>query len=414
MMSDGGNSLDNQQGTHWQIAIPVTSTPTVSSPASGATVYSYTSMTGTLTSATASSTVLVYWDGAKVPKKYTATTGAWTIPLSGLAVGTHTYVVAGGSGWSPGPTVSGTITIAAANRIGGVNRYDTGVLIAQSIFPHGGPIPVLYIANGLNYPDGLSAAPAVAKQGGAMLLTSPTSLPTEVRDEIETLAPERIVVVGGTPSVSAAEYNELATLVADPSDITREGGSTRYGTSQEIASAFSGHIDTIFLANGGNFPDALSESAAAAKEGSPVILVPGTKSQLDDTTLSLIASFTPTTVVIAGSSASVSTGIQNQLAALYTVERLGGADRYQTAHLINSTFFPSATVAIMATGAGFPDALAGGVIAAANSAPLMVVPPKCVEPYDLADLVSAGVTSVTLLGGTPSLSAAVANFTACT
>jgi putative cell wall-binding protein len=413
------DSVNGQQGAHWQLGVQVTSIPTVTSPASGATEYSYSSMSGTLTNATSSSTALLYLDGSVTPfRKVTAVSGSWTMPLTGIAVGTHSYVLAGGSGWSPGPSVFGTFTIAAADRIGGADRYQVAVNMAQQEFPSGGPIPVLYIADGLNYPDGLSAAPAAAHLGGTLLLTAPTAMASEVVAEVNTLQPTQIFVAGGTGSVSASVFNKLTTMAgAWGGTVTRDGGATRYQSSQSVAESsfpMGTHLDKIFIANGGNFPDALSESGAAAEQGSPVVLVPGTTRALDATTIALMQSYTPSEIVIAGGAASVSTAIQNQLTGLFpTVIRLGGADRYQVSNLINTTFFPTTANAYFANGGNFPDALGGGVLAASVHAPLTVTPSTCMEPYDITALVNWGTTHVTLLGGTASQSPAVAVFTPC-
>jgi putative cell wall-binding protein len=97
----------------------------------------------------------------------------------------------------------------------------------------------------------------------------------------------------------------------------------------------------------------------------------------------------------------------------YTVLRLGGVDRYQVSNLINTTFFSTTSNAYFANGGNFPDALGGGVLAAAMGAPLTVTPTACMEPYDVTALTNWGTTSVTLIGGTASLSNAVGDFTPC-
>ena len=58
------------------------------------------------------------------------------------------------------------------DRLAGANRFETSVLISQELFPTGAPVqaPVLYIANGRNYPDALSAGPAASHLGGGLLL----------------------------------------------------------------------------------------------------------------------------------------------------------------------------------------------------------------------------------------------------
>ncbi len=422
--SGNTNSVLGQQGTRWQLAVQVASTVSLTAPASGSTVYSFSKMTGTITSAVPTSTALLYLDGSTTPwRRVAASSGSFSIPLTGMPVGMHTYKLAAGLGWSPGATVSGTITIGVAGRIGGIDRYQVAVNMAQQEFPLGGPIPVLYVANGLNYPDGLSAAPAAAFQHGTLLLTDPSAVPSNVMDEVKALKPAKLEVAGGTGSVSDAVLNSLIAAAANPTTgwpmtVHRDGGLTRYESSQSVAmSAFpASHIDKVFIANGGNFPDALSETGAAAKNGSPVLLVPGDMSSLDHATIHLIQGWSPSEIVIAGGTASVSPGIETQLHSQFpgaTVIRLGGIDRYVVSNLINTTFFSSSANAYFANGGNFPDALGGGVLAAANNAPLTVTPSDCMEPYDVTALATWGTTKVTLIGGTASQSDAVASFTPC-
>ncbi|MBQ2582032.1 MAG: cell wall-binding repeat-containing protein, partial [Ruminococcus sp.] len=58
-----------------------------------------------------------------------------------------------------------------------------------------------------------------------------------------------------------------------------------------------------------------------------------------------------------------------------TPERVAGANRYETCVEVNSKFADtvSAKTLCVATGFDFPDALAGGVFAAMNNAPLFLV-----------------------------------------
>src|SRR6185437_7751920 len=95
-----------------------------------------------------------------------------------------------------GPAVSGTLQITAipTQRIAGADRFATSVAIAKAAYPT--TAPTVYVATGLNYPDALSAAPAAAHAGGPLLLTSWT-LPDSVRQEIQSLQPSNIVIVGG-------------------------------------------------------------------------------------------------------------------------------------------------------------------------------------------------------------------------
>jgi putative cell wall-binding protein len=72
-------------------------------------------------------------------------------------------------------------------------------------------VPVLYIANGSNFPDALSGAPIAGANKAPVLLVSATSIPAAIAVELGRLKPGHIVVLGGTGSISAA----LALTLAD-------------------------------------------------------------------------------------------------------------------------------------------------------------------------------------------------------
>src|SRR5690606_2086991 len=106
-----------------------------------------------------------------------------------------------------------TVVVGAAvdpdmtvDRIDGANRYEVARNISTSAYP--GTAPVVYIANGENYPDALSAGPAAASEGGPLLLVKPDEIPEVIGAEIERLDPAKIVVVGGILSVSEGVFND--------------------------------------------------------------------------------------------------------------------------------------------------------------------------------------------------------------
>ncbi|MFF1876174.1 cell wall-binding repeat-containing protein, partial [Kitasatospora herbaricolor] len=76
--------------------------------------------------------------------------------------------------------------------------------------------------------------------------------------------------------------------------------------------------------------------------------------------------------------------------------------------------FPAASKVYVASGVVFPDALAGAVLAAKGAAPLYVSQTNCLSAGIIAGIARLGVGSVTLLGGTGSLTARVQSLTSCT
>ncbi|MWV60146.1 cell wall-binding repeat-containing protein [Rathayibacter sp. VKM Ac-2754] len=299
-------------------------------------------------------------------------------------------------------------------RIEGGDRYATSVATTQSVQPG---VPVLYLASGEKWADALSAGPAAAIQGGALLLTDPNTLFATVSAEIERLAPVKTIVVGSEQTVSAAVYSQIDAVVGD---LERIGGSDRYDTSRQIvADAFpAGSADDVFLATGGNFPDALSVAPVASRSGEAVLLVDGAEDDLDAPTTAALKRLDPTTAVVIGQEPSISAGIETALTASGAVDdttRIGGPSRYATSRLINEAFPPAplTDTTYIASGEGFADALSGATVAAANGAPISLSYPSCVPAETVDSLKRLHLDYAFVLGSELTLSRAISTVTPC-
>ncbi len=312
---------------------------------------------------------------------------------------------------APGPIVPDV------SRLAGPDRFATAVAVSQQWEPFAPGEGVVYLATAFGFADALSAAPAAAAQDAPLLLTQQGGLPGIVRTELRRLDPATVKVVGGTSAVSARVLAQVRSALPD-ADVVRISGADRYETSQRItADAFGVDGSPVaFIATGRSFPDALSASAAAGSLGAPVLLVDGTRSTIDSGTRFLLDDMSSSTVYIAGGTAVVSQSIRNQIAGFSftsSVVRLAGADRYATAQAINAAIFDTAPAVYLATGTGFPDALAGAALAGSTSSPLYVVPPTCVPGPVLSQISDLGAADVVLLGGTAVLSSRVASLRRC-
>jgi putative cell wall-binding protein len=405
------------QHPDWELAVDLR-TPIYSNPSGVA--FQSAGMTGTLPNGVPRDTVYLYLDGATTPTSQVAigSSTAWKLPLTGVSIGSHSYrIVAGWGVRNTSAAATGTVTVAAApavDRIQASDRYKTAVAISQAGFP-GTTGGVVYIASGQAFPDALSAAPVAASQNGPLLLTMNTALPSIVKAEIARLAPTKVVIIGGTAAITPGVETALR-AAARGAVVTRVAGSNRYATARAlVGSAFgSTGVNTLYIATGTNFPDALSAGAAAGSSGSAVLLVPGTSASLDAGTLALIAKLHPKAIRIAGGLAVVSAGIEKALAGKApSVKRLAGSDRWLTSQVVNADAFTSATKVYLASGMVFPDALAGAVLAAKNASPLYVGQTACVPPGVIRAIARLGATQVTILGGTSAQSPNVALLTSC-
>jgi len=320
-------------------------------------------------------------------------------------------------------------------RTSGSDRFSGAVAMTRVIWPEpvetpgdgGVPpsgVPVIYIANGLKYPDALSAGPAAIFQGGALLLVMPTSIPSSVAAELTRLRPQKIVIVGGPASVSDDVETQLVANAAHDgytTEISRQSGADRFEASRNLADSVwnapgVGGASSVLIATGNNFPDALAAGPAAGRTGSPVILVNGLQPHLDQATQGLLVSLGTTDVNIVGGPSSVSPGIESDLASLMVpghVHRYSGATRYDAAAAMNHDYFPQSEIVFAATGANFPDALAGAPLAGLYQSPIYLTQPGCLSQVVAQRMFEGDTQGIWLLGGPASLSPAVEDLTLC-
>ncbi|MGC1206492.1 MAG: cell wall-binding repeat-containing protein, partial [Ornithinimicrobium sp.] len=107
-----------------------------------------------------------------------------------------------------------------------------------------------------------------------------------------------------------------------------------------------------------------------------------------------------------GGDTTVSPSVEDQLAAYGNVERIAGADRYETAALISALAGDGSTT-FVATGLDYPDALAGAALAASGGHPLVLTEPDALPTVTAGSLSTLDPTRLVLLGGTSSVSAQV-------
>ena len=286
-------------------------------------------------------------------------------------------------------------TTSGITRNAGITRFDTAADISLKTYPDGADL--VYIANGTNYPDGLAAGPAAGKDGAPLLLVERDSVPAVTLDELKRLEPRSIVLMGGPAVVSPAVEDQLRGLVGS---VTRYGGYDLYETAALLGIAKHPSPDTVVIASGAGFPDALSAVAVAGEHDAPLLLTG--VSTLPQVTELALREMQPTKVMILGGTAVVSSVVQRvvEQATGATVIRLAGYDRYETSAFAMLSTFPSGTQTMyVANGESFPDALAGGAAAVHGGVPLLLATSEGLllsTQYALADL---RPQQIVILGG---------------
>ncbi|TDL31326.1 peptidase S8 [Jeotgalibacillus sp. S-D1] len=259
---------------------------------------------------------------------------------------------------------------ALLERISGTDRYETAVNVSKEGWDKSDTI---VLATGRNYPDALSATPLASKHNAPLLLTSSSSLPKAVKDEIKRLKAKKVVVIGGNSVISTNVEKEIKALGI--TDISRISGKDRYETSVNIAKQL-GASDKVVVATGESFADALSIAPVAASLDMPILLTK--KSSAPASVIQYVKSAKfKQSFVIGGSSV-----ITNQTAKNFpNNKRLSGATRYETNSSIINYFAKDLNMEtpFLATGSNYPDALSGSALAAAEGNPMVLTHPKTAQ-----------------------------------
>jgi putative cell wall-binding protein len=151
----------------------------------------------------------------------------------------------------------------SVSRIGGNNRYDTARKVAEIVGTSNGII----MATGLDYPDALSIAPIAGMKRIPILLSPKYSMDSGVSQFIKSRSIPVSFVVGSAGVISSSIASNLP-------NSKRLAGADRYDTNLSINKNFEKDLnyDTIYLATGSDFPDAVAGAALAAKNSAPIFL----------------------------------------------------------------------------------------------------------------------------------------------
>lgn len=294
----------------------------------------------------------------------------------------------------------------SVTRVGGADRYAAAANVSAATYPRGAT--EVYVASGLVFADALGAGPAAGRAGAPLLLTDDDTLPDVTRQELQRLAPSRVTVVGGPPTVSEGVVDAIRAAVGGAT-VSRVGGDTRYDVAAAISRAeYPSGARTAFVTSGEVFTDALSAGPAAARQDAPLLLAG--RSTLPAATAAELQRLRPTRIYVVGGSPTVSDTVLAQLRTYVSgtgagVTRLAGADRYEVSRVVARTFWTDAA-AVVTSGEVFPDGLSGGAAAAATGRPVLLTGRDRLPPAVGTILLRLATNRVTVVGGTPSVGSA--------
>jgi putative cell wall-binding protein len=245
-------------------------------------------------------------------------------------------------------------------------------------WPYGMQSPTAYIVSGVNFPDGIALAPLAGATNSITYLANEHGSIGEgfsMWSHAGRRGTTRVVIIGGT----AAVHKRTESLVRDGNfkgAVERIAGTDRYDTAALVATRAYPQAETVFLASGSNYADALSAGPAAAHVKAPVLLT--AQGGLPARTSQALASMGAKNVVVIGGEAAVGASVVQQLEARgLSVRRVAGDNRYSTAVEVARAFFTAPEAGYIAAGNSFAAALGATAAAVKADVPLLLREPHC-------------------------------------
>lgn len=231
-------------------------------------------------------------------------------------------LIVGGEGVIPSSaekqikSLNNSITI---RRFSGIDRYDTSAKVAKDIGTSNG----VAIVSGQDFPDGVSIASIAAQKQMPILLMASCYIPDSIQNFIDNNKINNFYVIGGKGVIYDSTISKLQ-------NVKRICGANRYQTNLAVLNEFKDSIklNSVYVASGEQYPDALSGSVVAALTSSPLMLTDSYDRGILEYVNDNIASIS--NIVILGGTQAVSASMEYKLTnpSLYIRKVLGYATYY--------------------------------------------------------------------------------------
>ena len=260
----------------------------------------------------------------------------------------------------------------AVQRISGKDRVKTALSVADALKDtlKVEKFESVIIATGVNekFADALAGSYLANMKKAPILLYTNSGLSAETVAFIQANLKENgtVYILGGTGAIPATVEETLAAY-----SVTRLSGKTRYETNLAILNeAGVASANEILIATGTNFADSLSASAV----GLPLLLVNGQGTALTAEQTDFLKNQAGKKITIIGGTGAVSAELEEAIKAAVGVEaeRISGKTRHNTSVMIAQKYFGTPEYALLTYSQNFPDGLAGGPLAYALGAPLLL------------------------------------------
>ena len=170
--------------------------------------------------------------------------------------------------------LKGSISNLSVNRIGGIDRYETALLIAKEIAKYK-PIENIYVANGFKEADALSVASHAGEEVQPIILTDTYKMEDEVYNWIKSKGIKNAYFIGDDEVVGDNIIEKVNGITSNDVKGNRLGGIDRQETNAKVIEKFynESRYNALFVSKSDPLVDALTAGPLAAKMKSPIVMV---------------------------------------------------------------------------------------------------------------------------------------------
>lgn len=256
------------------------------------------------------------------------------------AKGFDNAILVGGTGVFPASAMQQLENVVGdenVQQVGGLNRYETAVDIAQRVGYKASGLGVnpyhvnSYLATGENFADALTSGAAAADNDGVVLLTKDNSVPQVTMDflteqdgwndinffgnELAVFNSQSLYTVGGQAE-RAVDNAGIENIVKNYT------GTNRYETAVMVANDFHHDVETVAIASGEGFADGVAAGGWVANHDGPLLLTKN--ASLTNVTADYFhqhgfdSPLADVDTVVVGGTGSVSRAVSDKLVSLWT------------------------------------------------------------------------------------------------
>ncbi|ARC84441.1 cell wall binding repeat 2 family protein [Clostridium argentinense CDC 2741] len=173
-------------------------------------------------------------------------------------------------------------------RLEGSDRFETAIAVSNEFKrlsdKNNEKVENVVLANAFDYPDSIASAPLSKIYNAPLLLTEKDKLNSKTEVQLKKLKIKKVFIVGGVGVVSQNVENKLKSMGIT---VERLAGENRYQTSLKIANKVLDYrlanaptnslgykYRSIFLVDGYRYTDALTLAGMSGRNDTPIVLLP--------------------------------------------------------------------------------------------------------------------------------------------